>query len=518
MNARGFLQEWRTALKDGAVDKATIDITGAPVESPSPSPTPAGLKRIATVPYLVSYFSSAADGPVMLEGSLRLEYDAAADRWTTPLSAKLLWPGMKGASGFAIHTRWEARGRILDRRGKVLARGSGDNRTYPFGVLAGSTIGHLEPLTEQEVKDGAPGTVGDLVGGSGLEEGLQTRLAGKPDELLDVVTKKGRTLRTLGTHAGHPGRDAKTTLDVNIQRAATDAYGPTVGGAVVMQPKTGDILAVVTSAELDPNNWVGVPLDPFNRALSGLYPPGSSMKVVTSSAALDTGTVTASTQLTGPQEYKGVRNFESESFASLDFATALKFSVNTAFAQVAEKLGAKRMKHYADAFGFNRVPTMPLHAATSSFPLPLDEGDLLWSAVGQAQVVATPLEMASVAATVANGGMRMEPRILLSDRPAGSRAMSRRSAATLTTLMEGVVQGGTGTAAQIPGVAVAGKTGTAEVDVNGVRKNHAWFVCFAPAGNPTLAVSVVSELGGVGGVVAAPLARGILSSSLPLAP
>jgi peptidoglycan glycosyltransferase len=126
--------------------------------------------------------------------------------------------------------------------------------------------------------------------------------------------------------------------------------------------------------------------------------------------------------------------------------------------------------------------------------------------------------MASVAATVANGGMRMEPRILLSDRPRGRRAMSRSSAATLTTLMEGVVQGGTGTAAQIPGVAVAGKTGTAEVDVNGVRKNHAWFVCFAPAGNPTLAASVVSELGGVGGVVAAPLARGILSSSLPLAP
>ncbi|MEA2499789.1 MAG: penicillin-binding protein, partial [Actinomycetota bacterium] len=335
---------------------------------------------------------------------------------------------------------------------------------------------------------------------------------------LQVVDSRDRPLRTVGLVHGRPGKDVTTTLDIDIQRAAAAAYGGTVGGAVVLRPQTGDVLAVVSSAELDPNNYVGVDVSPFNRALSGLYPPGSSFKVVTSAAALDSGEVTAGTQLTGPAEYKGVRNFESEQFATLDFASALQHSVNTAFAQVAEKIGAKRLTRYAESFGFNAAPEMPLHAATSSFPMPADEGDLLWSSVGQAQVLATPLQMASIAATVANGGRHVEPRILLGDKPDITRIMSRSSASTLTRLMEGVVQGGTGVAAQIPGVAVAGKTGTAEVDVAGERKNHAWFVCFAPAGDPKLAVAVVSELGGIGGEVAAPLARGILASTLPLAP
>jgi peptidoglycan glycosyltransferase len=242
------------------------------------------------------------------------------------------------------------------------------------------------------------------------------------------------------------------------------------------------------------------------------------MKVVTASAALDSGAVTAGTQLSGPKEFRGVRNFESESFKSLSFAKATEFSVNTAFAQVALKLGARRLHRYAGLFGFNRPPTLPVGAATSSFPLPQDDSDLMWGAVGQAQDVATPLEMASVAATVANRGKRMEPRITVGTPPHGARVISRRAAATMTQLMELVVQGGTGTAANIPGVTVAGKTGTAEVDVDGVRKDHAWFVCFAPASHPQVAVSVVVEYGGVGGEVAAPLARNILERVLPLVP
>jgi peptidoglycan glycosyltransferase len=231
---------------------------------------------------------------------------------------------------------------------------------------------------------------------------------------------------------------------------------------------------------------------------------------------LDTHKVTATTRLSGPKEFRGVRNFESESFDSLSFAQATEFSVNTAFAQVALKLGAKTLHHYAGLFGFNREPGLPVGAATSSFPLPEDEGDLMWGAVGQAQDLATPLEMASVAATVANGGKRMDPRITLGSPPQGHRVISRRSASVMTGLMELVVRGGTGTAANLPGVGVAGKTGTAEVDVDGVRKNHAWFVCFAPARQPKVAVAVVVEYGGVGGEVAAPLARNILERVLPL--
>jgi peptidoglycan glycosyltransferase len=286
-----------------------------------------------------------------------------------------------------------------------------------------------------------------------------------------------------------------------------------------MDPRTGDLLAVVSSSPFDPNNYLGVSgVEPFNRALSGLYPPGSSMKVVTASAALDSGKVTSTSRLSGPKEFRGVRNFESESFTSLSFAQALEFSVNTAFAQVALKVGAKRLHHYADLFGFNQTPTLPIGAARSSFPLATNETDLMWGAVGQAQDLATPLEMATVAATVADHGKRMDPRITLKTQPRGTQVISRRTAATMTQLMELVVRGGTGTAANIPGLTVAGKTGTAEIGLNGVIKDHAWFVCFAPAQDPKVAVSVVVEYGGIGGKVAAPLARRILERVLPLVP
>jgi peptidoglycan glycosyltransferase len=303
---------------------------------------------------------------------------------------------------------------------------------------------------------------------------------------------------------------------VDIQTAAENAFGATVGGAVVLDPRTGDVLAAVSSSPFDPNNYVGVAeIEPFNRAMSGLYPPGSALKAMTAAAALDTKTVKVSTQLTGPKEYRGVRNFESGEFGTIDFATALKYSVNTAFAQVALKLGASRLHRYSSRFGFNRAPEMELQAATSSFPKPLDEGDLMWGSIGQAQVLATPLQMATVAATIANRGKRMQPRIDKRVAPTGKRAVTVKTARTMTSLMRDVVIGGTGSAANITGLEVAGKTGTAEVDVRGVRKNHAWFICFAPAPRPQVAVAVVSEYGGVGGEVAAPIARSILTGISP---
>ncbi|HEV3473443.1 MAG TPA: penicillin-binding protein 2, partial [Actinomycetota bacterium] len=338
---------------------------------------------------------------------------------------------------------------------------------------------------------------------------------GRPATRLQVVDRKRKVLDTLSQASSRPGRPLRTTLDMRIQRAAQGVYA-TTGGAVVMDPRTGDLLAVVASSPFDPNNYVGVSgIEPFNRALSGLYPPGSSLKVLTAAAALDTNEYKPSDQLTGPAEYKGVRNFESGVFGELSFAEALQFSVNTAFAQIAEKLGPRKLMTYAGRFGFNREHEMALAAARSSFPLPKDEGDLLWGSIGQAQVLATPLQMATLAAMIANGGKRMEPRIAKHDRPTGQRVVSKKTARTMVGLMENVVQGGTGVGAQISGVRVAGKTGTAEVDVGGQRLNHAWFICFAPADDPKVAVAVVSEYGGVGGQVAAPIARSILAAVLP---
>lgn len=490
-------------LSGGGIDAVTLTRDDAEITDRG-----AGIE----VPYTVTYGVPALGREVAVSGLLPLVESGSG--WLVEWSRSVLWGrSVDDAHRFALRVRWPRRAAILDRDGRTLARGHGDRRVYPFDALAGPTVGHLERSSAAADEPVAPP---ELTGASGLEQGLDERLAGDPDVALTIVDRAGRPVQVLGERQGTAGEDVTTTLDVDVQRAAEAGFGSTTGGAVVVDPRSGDILAVVSSGAFDPGNYLGTRLTPFNRALSGLYPPGSSLKVVTAAAALETGVVDPSTPLTGPSEYRGVRNFESGEFGRLDFATAVKYSVNTAFAQVALELGGRRLTRFAQAFGFNAPLRMPLDAATSSFPPPEDEGDLMWGSIGQAQVLATPLQMASVAATVANGGLRMEPRITTAAEKDRRRVVARRTAKTLAGLMEEVVEGGTGTAAGITGVRVAGKTGTAEVDIGGERRNHAWFVCFAPVEDPRVALAVVSEYGGVGGQVAAPLARSILEQVLPL--
>jgi penicillin-binding protein A len=466
-----------------------------------------------TIVYDVEDFDDAS-----LEGAFEMAFDSEAETWTVIEPDNLMFPNVEEGDQLDLKAKWPRRGRILARNETPIAKGDGLERSYPFGSLAGSTIGHLERVTSRTLADFSPAhEIGDLVGGSGLEKAYEERLAGEPDLILRVVNKRNKPLLKLEEQEGRPGRNVKATLDMRVQRATSNAFGSTVGGAVVLDPSKGDILAAVTSYEIDPNGYVGTTgFEPFNRALSGTYPPGSAMKVVTAGAALDTGVVEPTTMLTGPAEYQGVRNFESGAYPSLDFATAVRNSVNTAFAQVALDLGARKLNRYAELFGFNAKPSMPLDAATPSFPFPEDPGDLMWGSIGQAQDLAAPLQMASVAATVANGGKRMEPRSSLGDPKEGTRVLKRSTANRLALLMESAVNSGTGTAARVSGVRIAGKTGTAEVDVGGKRRNHAWFITFAPIDSPQVAIAVVSEFGGVGGQVAAPIARNIYTGVLPL--
>ena len=511
---RSFLNEARDS---GDISAWDIELAGIAAQ-PDPEEVDEDKDVTTSAPYAITYTTAAVDAPIRLEGALEMTYRRGTDSWEMGWDKGLLWPGIPGAADFSTSYRLPKRARILDRSGRRLATGAGMKRRYPQGALAGATIGHLEPVRAVDSGDAAE-RAGGLIGASGLEGVFERSLRGTPASVLGVTDAKDRRLEVLGRIDGGPTHPLKTTLDVKVQRAAEGAYGGTTGGAVVVEPSSGDLLAVVSSSPIDPNDYLGVAdAEPFNRALSGLYPPGSAMKVVTASAALDTKVITPRTKVTGPGEYKGVRNFESGVFGAIPFSEAVKFSVNTAFAQVAEDLGPKPLTNYARRFGFNRPPPASVAAATSSFPFPEDLYSLMWGSIGQAQVLATPLEMATVAATVANKGVRMEPRIALNEAPDGRRVVSRGTARTMTKLMTGVVEGGTGVGAQISGVQVAGKTGTAEVDIEGVRMNHAWFICFAPARAPKVAVAVVSELGGVGGEVAAPLARDVLQSVLPLTP
>ncbi|MDQ3661896.1 MAG: penicillin-binding protein 2 [Actinomycetota bacterium] len=512
----------RRALRSGWIKRYDVELAET-VDEPGIS-SEEELRRASEVtaeaPYVITYQSRAAAKPVVFPGLLDLVYDKRAEEWRARWAKSALWPQTPRASGFAVDVRWPERAAIKDRSGRLLARGGGLDRSYPQGAVAGSTLGHIGKLSDRDL-DGLPHyhRTGDLVGASGLEAAYESRLAGTPTTRLSLSDAKDRVLQTLGRKKGRPGRSVKTTLDVDVQRAAESAYGGTVGGAVVVEPDSGNLLAVVSSSSFDPNNYVGATeVDPFNRALSGLYPPGSSMKVVTASAALEAGTVSPQTTITGPKDYKGVVNFESGEFGSIPFSDAVRFSVNTAFAQVAEDLGAAKLTRYADSFGFNLKPRLGVSAARSSFPRPEELWDLMWGSIGQAQVLATPLQMSTVAATIANNGKRMAPRVSFLLPKEGERVVSRRTAAQMNEMMQGVVISGTGVRAQVPGVAVAGKTGTAEVDVAGVRQNHAWFVAFAPASDPQVAIGLVSEYGGVGGQVAAPLAGRMLEAVLPLVP
>lgn len=513
------LKAWLARQKKlGHITSMSIQ-TSDDVAQPQPTSSPTTGRSLATAaPYSITYRSTAARGPVRLRGELPLTYSAAKGRWEVGFSRALLWPGVGGARAWHVTERWPHRAPILDRRGRKLARGSAGRRSYPQGSLAGTTIGHLGDAGKKDLKDLPPFyRAGDFFGASGLEAAFNDRLSGSPSQFLQVANAKPKVVATLGRTHGLTPRPLRSTLDMRVQRAAETGYGSTTGGAVVMDPSSGNLLAVVSSATIDPNDYVGAEdFQPFNYALAGLYAPGSSFKIVTASAALDSKKLTQKSTFSAPPDYRGVTNFESESFSAISFAGALAASVNTVFAQIADRVGAKLMYDYATRFGFNRAPDSKLRAATSSYPRPVDDGELLWSGVGQARDLATPMEMASVAATIANRGVRMEPRVAFAQEPSPRRVVRPKVAGQMNRMMQGVVTGGTGVAAQIPGVPVAGKTGTAEVSVNGTIMNHAWFICFAPADKPRVAVAVVSDLGGIGGEVAAPLARAILEGVLPL--
>ena len=520
--ARRLERLMRNTLRPGWITRYDVKL-GKAVREPAIS-SEEELSRASDVrteaPYVITYRSRATVKPVALAGSLGLVYDKKTEEWSARWGRSALWPQARRASGFAVTVRWPQRAAIKDRSGRPLAQGGASGRSYPQGAVAGSTLGHIGKLAERDLSN-LPHYYrrGDLAGASGLEAAYESRLAGTPTMRLVLTDAKGRVLQTLGRKSGRPGHPVQTTLDVDVQRAAEIAYGGTVGGAVVVEPDSGNLLAVVSSSSFDPNNYVGAAeVEPFNRALSGLYPPGSSMKVVTASAALEDGTVSPQTTVTGPKDYKGVVNFESGEFGSIPFSDAVRFSVNTAFAQVAEDLGAAKLTHYASSFGFNLRPRLGVSAARSSFPRPEELWDLMWGSIGQAQVLATPMQMSTVAATIANHGKRMAPRVSFLLPKDGERVVSRRTADQMNQMMQAVVTSGTGVSAQVPGVAVAGKTGTAEVDVAGERLNHAWFVAFAPATEPRVAIGLVSEYGGVGGQVAAPLAGRMLEAVLPLVP
>jgi peptidoglycan glycosyltransferase len=390
-----------------------------------------------------------------------------------------------------------------------------------------------------------------VFGPTGMERAAGDLLSGTSDQLFY------RRIGDLLTGQEPQGASVELTIDPKVQSAAWKALGDRRGAVVALNPKTGAVLAMVSKPSYDPNQLAGhdraeviaarkkLLADPGrpleDRAISSrLYPPGSTFKLITAAAALSDGrwnpqsVIDAPDELDLPQTSVGLPNFGGESCSpngKMTLTDALRISCNTAFGGLGLQLGAPALAEQAQKFGFGQQLRIPLEVTPSTFPANANPPQTAQSAIGQFDVRVTPLQVAMVAAGIANNGVVMRPNLIKTvrsgqdlkviDTPEPERlseAVSSEVAQQLKGMMLEVVRNGTGTRAQIPGVDVAGKSGTAQQGDAGPP--HAWFTAFAPADDPQVAVAVVIEDGGglgdeaSGGRLAAPVAQKVMKAVL----
>jgi cell division protein FtsI/penicillin-binding protein 2 len=418
-----------------------------------------------------------------LRGAVDVPVQDAGDRALVAWSPSMRLPGLRAGES--------VRRRILRRppRAHVLAAGGRPLAGEPTAAgILGTAPG------------GASSAGSSSAAGSGLEALYDARLGGRPG----AVLRFGR--RVIVRVPVRRGRPVHATIVPAVQRAATSALGDRLGAVAVVRPRNGDILGLA------------------GLAVSGPQPPGSTFKIITLSAALQARIATPSSTYPIRQwaVLSGVKlhNASDESCGGT-LANAFAVSCNSVFAPLGAKLGARRLVRMAERFGFNERLKVPAFRA-STIPQPSQIKDDLAvgaSAIGQDRDLATALEMASVGATIGTGGVRARPRLVRSEHVRRRRVVRRGVAHQVRDMMLGVVRSGTGTAAALPGVEVAGKTGTAELRPTAggppdPRNTDAWFVAFAPAQKPTVAVGVMLVGAGAGGAAAAPVAREVLAAAL----
>lgn len=413
------------------------------------------------------------------------------------------FPDLQPGQQLTRNTTMPERGSLLTKDGQVLAEGA--TRTSSAPAISSEVVGQLGPIPpERALEINALGIPPDAqVGISGLELIFQPQLAGLPSGTLSAGNK------VIARSNGSPGEKVRTTIVPSVEQAAITAMAGRQGGIVALNPRDGAVEAFA------------------GQAFSLLQPPGSTFKLITTAGALDAGI--ASAKSTYPYqsatELSGFRlsNAGGEVCGGT-LAQAFAVSCNSVFAPLGAKLGSAKLVAAAQRFGFNHASPIP-GAAQSTIPLELgDDLNTGSSAIGQGQVQASALQMALVAATVARRGRLVTPTLSqeTADKTkssSGAQAIKNSVARTLEQLMIGVVGGGTGTAAAIPGVTVAGKTGTAELrsPSEAPEDTDAWFVAFAPANKPKIAENAVGVMfvgAGAGGETAAPAARGVLSAML----
>jgi peptidoglycan glycosyltransferase len=583
-----FAQVYREALMTATA--ASERVVGAPRSEAEGEPA-TGAPR------------GAADGVEVVATSVRTRlFGTLAERFRLPIvagpregearvrwSRSLAFPGLREGELLSRRTALPPRAALLAREGSVLAQGpatAAGTRSSPLGAAASAIVGEVGPIPASRLQaleaEGVPANA--IVGVSGLELAADARLRGTAGgELLavtnvgtdagatstgaaaagatssgatsvgaidDGTTSTGATSggRVLARVSAHAGSAVRTTISPALQTAAVTALGGQYGGVIAMEPASGQVLGVA-----------GIGLD-------ALQPPGSTFKMVTVSGVLEAGIArpTSTFPYATAATLDGVllHNAGGEECGGT-LVEAFAVSCNSVFSPLGVKLGAARLVAMAERYGFNHSPGIEGAAESTLPPAAQIQGELAVgsTAIGQDQVLASPLEMATVAATIADGGRRPTPSLVRAQGGAGGgarngstdttgiRAISVATARTVRGMMLDVVRFGTGTAAAIPGVEVAGKTGTAELSTpaacdasseqkpaggeerssssehaseassctaeqNNPKNTDAWFAAFAPARHPKIAVGVLMVRDGAGGESAAPVARQVIEAAL----
>jgi penicillin-binding protein A len=546
VTASQFAQAYQEALTTATASGERV--TGAPREA-------AGGVEVVPVRVRTRLWGTLAE-------SFRLPVVAEPDEGGERVawSRSLAFPGLRPGEVLSRRTALPPRAALEARNGSVLAEGpasAAGQRSSPLGAAADAVVGEVGPVpagSRQALEaQGVPGNA--IVGVSGLERAEDERLRGTPGgELLAVSAPAGQPPtasastttattttaggeRVLASVAPHAGSTVRTTISPALQSAAVSALGGQYGGVIALEPASGQVEAVA-----------GI-------ALEALQPPGSTFKMVTVSGVLQAGIATPRSTFADATEatLDGVElhNANGEECGGT-LVEAFAVSCNSVFAPLGVKLGAARLVATAERFGFNHPPGIAGAAESTLPPATQIQGELAVgsTAIGQDQVLASPLEMATVAATIADGGRRPTPSLVFAHGGSPTvRAVSTGTARTVRGMMIDVVRYGTGTAAAIPGVVVAGKTGTAELgsptscgtgsseqkpagdeehaskehpseasscatEQNNPQNTDAWFAAFAPAGHPKIVVGVLMVRDGAGGATAAPVARQVLEAGL----
>ena len=442
-------------------------------------------------------------------GRLRFELRVPVSDEKVTWGPLLAFPGLRPGEALSRLSRPPERGTLLSRDDKVLAEGPADARSSPLEAIAGSIAGTLAPEETAEERNAlyARGFPPDWpVGQNGLELAFQDRLIGRAGGRLIAGE------RVVARARPRQARPVHTTIDTRLQEAAVVALAERFGGIAALDARNGEIRALA-----------GI-------AFSAPQPPGSTFKIVTATAALEAGIVKPRTEF--PVESAAIidgvelENAGGE-FCGGSFRNSFAHSCNSVFAPLGVELGAEALVDASERFGWNAEPVVPGEVPSTLPPAveiktPLEIGS---TAIGQFRTLATPLVLASAAQTIAARGVRAIPTLALGERTRRVRVTSPKIARTVRSFMVDVVDYGTGTAAALTGVKVAGKTGTAELEdtrdpetgetaPSDPTNTDAWFTAFAPARRPEIVVAVMLIRAGAGGATAAPAARVVLDAAL----